>query len=73
MDDSEEYGDLLALEALESLLEELEEAGAKDDLDPASLPADLADRVNALDVHSLLELRGRIADLHTKLDAEDDC
>jgi len=71
MDGDQEYGDLLALEDLESLLEDLEEDGAVDPLDPAILPDTLSERVKSLGLHSVDDLRTRIAQLHSKLDAED--
>jgi len=70
-DDSQEYAGLLALEDLESLLEELEELGARDSLDSGTLPGDLSERVRSLDLHSLADLRSRIAALHSKLDVQD--
>lgn len=67
--DSAEYSDLLLLDNLESLLEDLEDAGALDDLDLSHMPTELADRVRDADVTSLDELRSMIAKLHAGLDS----
>ena len=63
-----EYGELLFLEELESLLEDLEEAGITDILDAADLPAELLQRVQAAGVATLDELKARILELHDLLD-----
>lgn len=67
-DQESDYGDLLSLEDLETLLEELEDVGAPDDLSQASLPPDLRGRVVEAQVTNLHGLRARIANLHERLD-----
>jgi hypothetical protein len=63
-----EYDQLLLVEDLESLFEELEEAGFEGSLDSAALPADLSKRVQAAGVKSVGELRARLEQLHSHLD-----
>jgi hypothetical protein len=62
-----EYDDLLLIEDLESLLEELNEAGIEGSLD-VDLPAEIAERAHAAGVHSTGDLRALIEKLHRQLD-----
>ena len=64
-----EYDDLLLVEDLETLLEELEEAGIEGSLD-IKLPADFAEQVHTVGVHSMGDLRALIEKLHGQLDEE---
>jgi len=66
-----EYDALLTLEDLESLLEELEEAGVEGEIGSARLGDDLRERVNAAGISSTTALRSRIAQMHAQLDEED--
>jgi hypothetical protein len=66
-----EYSDMLLLEDLESLLEDLEDARAGNNLDESNLPPDLSSRVLLYNLHTLHELRERIAAQHSKLDRSD--
>lgn len=68
--DGNEYDSLLALEELESLLEELEEAGIEGDLAAARLPADTDRRVREAGVDTTDALRTKIARMHAQLDQE---
>jgi hypothetical protein len=60
---AEEYEATLELEELESLLEDLEEYEGR-----GPLPADLQSRLQGLGIRGELELRRRIADMHSQLD-----
>jgi hypothetical protein len=66
-----EYDALLTLEDLESLLEELEEAGVEGEIGSARLEGDLRQRVNAAGISNTETLRARIARMHARLDEED--
>jgi hypothetical protein len=65
------YRKLMLLDDLESLLEELEEQGVAEESATADLPDDLRERMEELQVSSIMEMRGRIAELHRELDQED--
>ena len=67
--DEQEYGHLLRLEELESLLEELEEAGLTE-APPERIPAELRDWMADLGVTRAGEIRQKIADAHAHLDEE---
>lgn len=69
--DTPQYEKLLQLEDLESLLEELEEGGWETDFDKAALPGEMLGRINAAQISTLMELKGKIARLHATLDSED--
>ncbi len=70
-DSNNQYSDLLLLEDLESLLEDLEDAGEEGDFQDKELPADLDERIKDVGVTSLSELQARIADLHGRLDDQE--
>jgi hypothetical protein len=65
------YRKLVLLDDLESLLEEVEEHGIEEDDTTAAFPNDLYQRMEDLEVSSITEIRGRIAELHRELDQED--
>ncbi len=65
-ENGEEYKALMLLDDLESLLEELEESGAEGYDQPI-----LTERMHALDLTDMADLRERIGILHERLDAED--
>ncbi len=65
-DDS--YEQLLELEELESLQEEIEEAGLDPETDWQSLPSDLLERLASFGINSASELVTRIAYMHAELD-----
>ena len=65
---SSEYDDLILVEDLESLLEELDEAGVAGTFDLTTLPPDLRERLESAGLASVDELRARIRGLHRRLD-----
>ena len=69
-DDYEGYGVLLDLEDLESLLEQLQEAGVVEEFDPSMLPPDVAELAREARVTTLSELRELIEASHRALDEE---
>ena len=70
-EDDSEYANLLELDDLETLLEELEESGVRDDLSFDQLPDETAAQARSLGVQSLGQLRERIVTLHARLDREE--
>ncbi|HET9492949.1 MAG TPA: hypothetical protein VFR15_01825 [Chloroflexia bacterium] len=62
------YDVLLDLEDLESLLEQLEEAGVVDEFDPSMLPPDVAELAREAGVSTLADLRALIEASHRQLD-----
>ena len=70
--DQREYRDLLALEDLESLLEELEELSLTGLTPGEHIPAELQERMRALGVKDVQQIRDRIMHLHAALDDNDD-
>ncbi|MEA2575779.1 MAG: hypothetical protein QOH93_3077 [Chloroflexia bacterium] len=64
------YRQLLELEELESLQEELEEAGLDPDSEWGEVPSDLTERLGSLGVRSASELVTRIAYMHAELDEQ---
>ncbi|MDQ3928430.1 MAG: hypothetical protein M3328_04690 [Chloroflexota bacterium] len=67
-DDS--YLQLLELEELESLQEEIKEAGVDPDADWSQLPADIKERLASFGISSTSELVNRIAYMHAELDEQ---
>jgi hypothetical protein len=70
-DEYEGYGVLLDLEDLESLLEQLEEAGVVEEFDPSMLPPDVAELAREAHITTLSELRELIETSHRALDEDD--
>ena len=70
--DQREYRDLLALEDLESLLEELEELSLTGLVPGEHIPAELRERMQALGVKDVQQIRDRIMHLHARLDDNDE-
>ena len=70
--DRQEYQDLLALEDLESLLEELEELSLTGLVPGEHIPPELRERMQALGVKDVQQIRDRIMHLHARLDDNDD-
>ena len=70
--DLRDYRDLLALEDLESLLEELEELSLTGQVPGEHIPAELQERMQALGVKDVQQIRDRIMHLHASLDDNDD-
>ena len=68
--DGSDYDDLLLVEAMETLLEELEEVGIEGSLDDASLTTDLREQIEIAAVHSTGELRAKIEKMHRRLDVD---
>ncbi|HET6260657.1 MAG TPA: hypothetical protein VFG99_00265 [Chloroflexia bacterium] len=67
-DDS--YRQLLELEELESLLEEVEEAGLDAEADWGALPEELREQLASLGVGNMSELVARISFMHAELDEQ---
>jgi hypothetical protein len=67
-DDS--YRQLLELEELESLQEEVEEAGLDPESGWGNLPAELRERLASLGVSSMSDLVARISFMHAELDEQ---
>jgi hypothetical protein len=67
-----DYQDLVALEDLESLLEELEELSLTRLAPGEHIPAELRERMQALGVKDVQQIRDRIMHLHARLDDNDD-
>ena len=65
------YDALLDLEDLESLLEQLEEAGVVDEFDASMLPPDVAELAREARVTKLSELRALIDASHHELDDDE--
>lgn len=72
MDDGRDYDDFLEVEKLETLLEDLEEAGMADNLNSFDIDGDLRERLDDAHIASVEDLRARIARLHSLLDTKDD-
>lgn len=70
-DDFAGYDVLLDLEDLETLLEQLEEAGVVDEFDPSMLPPDMAELAREARVNTLSELREIIEASHRQLDEDE--
>jgi hypothetical protein len=70
--DQQEYQDLLALEDLESLLEELEEQWLTGQVPGEHIPPELQERMQALGVKDVQQIRDRIMHLHARLDDTED-
>ena len=68
---SEEYKTLALLEELESLLEDMEEHGVTGLNDAADAPPDIEQRMNALGVATVQQVRDRIMHLHAQVDEDD--
>ena len=66
------YQDLLALEDLESLLEELEEHSLTGEVPREHIPAELRERMQALAVKDVQQIRDGIMHLHARLDDNED-
>jgi hypothetical protein len=66
--DATRYDVLLDLEDMESLLEQLEEAGVVEEFDPSMLPPDIAVLAREAGVSTLSELRELIEARHRNLD-----
>ena len=69
--DNQEYESLLLLEDMESLLEDLEEAGITGLDGPAPVPDDLRGRMEHLGVRDVQQLRDRIMHLHARIDEDE--
>lgn len=69
-DDMTFYDSMLDLEDMESLLEQLEEAGVDEDFDASMLPPDMAELAREAGVTTLAQLRALIAATHRRLDEE---
>ncbi len=69
-DPGDSYQQLLDLEELESLHEEIEEAGVDPRIQWGDLPEELRERLAAFGVDSLNELVTRIAYMHAQLDEQ---
>ncbi|HET6314078.1 MAG TPA: hypothetical protein VFH60_09600 [Chloroflexia bacterium] len=67
-DDS--YRQLVELEELESLLEEVEEAGLDSGADWGALPEELREQLASLGVGNMSELVARISFMHAELDEQ---
>jgi hypothetical protein len=64
----EEYERLMALEDLETLLEDLEEQGITGLGPPQVIPAEMRARFKAAGVENVLQLRDKLMHLHAELD-----
>jgi hypothetical protein len=62
------YDNLLEVEKLETLLEDLEDAGSGGQADALDMDGDLQERMRQAGVTNIEELRARIGSLHSKLD-----
>jgi hypothetical protein len=69
-DDMTFYDSILDLEDMESLLEQLEEAGVDEDFDASMLPPDMAVLAREAGVTTLAQLRALIEATHRRLDEE---
>lgn len=69
--DNQEYDDMMLLEDLESLQEEIEEAGLNESSSPQALPMEFRERMADAGIRNLSDLRRRIEELHARLDSED--
>jgi hypothetical protein len=65
------YDAMLQLDEMESLAEEIEEAGLPAGAGMADLPPELAARMSELGVRTMQELRERIRRMHQELDMMD--
>jgi hypothetical protein len=65
------YDVLLDLEDLETLLEQLEEAGVVDEFDASMLPPDVAELAREAGVNRLADLRALIEASHRDLDQDE--
>jgi hypothetical protein len=68
---SREYQTLILLDDLESLLEEMEEQGITGEGEHARLSGDIAQRMAALGVHDVQQVRDRLRILHAQVDDDD--
>ena len=68
MENSGIYDNLLEVETLETLLEDMEEAGSSGQGDALGTDGDLQERMRQAGVTNIEELRARIGSLHSKLD-----
>jgi hypothetical protein len=62
------YDNLLEVEKLETLLEDMEDAGFRGQADALDMDGDLQERMRQAGVTNIEELRARIGSLHSKLD-----
>ena len=69
-DEFSAYDIMQDLEDMESLLEQLIEAGVEEDFDPTMLPPDTAELAREARVNSVAELRALIDARHRALDDE---
>jgi hypothetical protein len=68
MENSGIYDNLLEVEKLETLLEDMEEAGSTGQADALGTDGDLQERMRQAGVTNIEDLRARIGSLHSKLD-----
>jgi hypothetical protein len=71
MDDKSPYDEFLELEKLETLLEDLEDAGVEGNLLAPNMDGDLRARLDDVHVSNVEDLRAMIAGLHSRLDAQE--
>ena len=69
MDNSGIYDNFLEVEKLETLLEDLEDAGSTGQAGALDADGDLQERMRQAGVSNIEELRARIGSLHTKMDS----
>jgi hypothetical protein len=69
--ESEEYRTLVLLDELESLLEDMEDEGITGLAASESIPADIKQRMDALGVHDVQQVRDRLMHLHAQVDEDD--
>ncbi len=70
-DDVTFYDSMLDLEDMESLLEQLEEAGVDEDFEASMLPPDMAELAREAGVTTLAQLRALIEATHRRLDEQE--
>jgi hypothetical protein len=66
------YDNLLEVEKLETLLEDMEDAGSRGQADALDTDGDLQERMRQAGVTNIEELRARIGSLHSKLDTAEE-
>jgi hypothetical protein len=70
-DDGDDYERMLLIEDMESLLEEMEEAGVTGLEPPDRMPPELAARMDAAGVKNVEQLRELVTRLHSELDEDE--
>ena len=69
--DDAEYKELALLDDLETLLEDMEEAGITGEGDDSQLPDDLKSRMEEFNVKSVQQLRAKLMRLHAQVNEDD--